>query len=287
MTRREELQEAYEDAMFALLMDYVAESEGEKALEENRVLQEDPDAEVPQEVRRACLKEIHRAFRKKSARSVGRITMKVINKVALVALLGTLLFSTAFAISPEFRVGTLNMLIDTVNEGVSFRISTQPVSERAGLEDLYPNLIPDGYELIDEGAFAGTYWVDYQNSPGDRLEIELSPSGHFDTEGAELEPTQIQGLPAYIIDQLSLEGDNHGIIKVIVLNEAEGYILSVISIPHSTTAPPPSAVMALSTSQRVFLNNLCCTSVEVVSSVMGTTHIKVQEVYKHGKEISW
>lgn len=115
MTRREELQEAYEDAMFALLMDYVAESEGEKALEENRVLQEDPDAEVPQEVRRACLKEIHRAFRKKSARSVGRITMKVINKVALVALLGTLLFSTAFAISPEFRVGTLNMLIDTVN----------------------------------------------------------------------------------------------------------------------------------------------------------------------------
>ena len=37
MTRREELQEAYEDAMFALLMDYVAESEGEKALEENRV----------------------------------------------------------------------------------------------------------------------------------------------------------------------------------------------------------------------------------------------------------
>ena len=239
MTRREELQEAYEDAMFALLMDYVAESEGEKALEENRVLQEDPDAEVPQEVRRACLKEIHRAFRKKSARSVGRITVRVINKVALVALLGTLLFSTAFAISPEFRVGTLNMLIDTVNEGVSFRISTQPVSERAGLEDLYPNLIPDGYELIDEGAFAGTYWVDYQNSPGDRLEIELSPSGHFDTEGAELEPTQIQGLPAYIIDQLSLEGDNHGIIKVIVLNEAEGYILSVISIPHSTTAPPP------------------------------------------------
>ena len=47
MTRREELQEAYEDAMFALLMDYVAESEGKKALEENRALQEDPDAEVP------------------------------------------------------------------------------------------------------------------------------------------------------------------------------------------------------------------------------------------------
>lgn len=239
MTRREELQEAYEDAMFALLMDYVAESEGKKALEENRALQKDPNAEVPQEVRRTCLKEINRAFRKKYARSVGRITMKVINKVALVALLGTLLFSTAFAISPEFRVGTLNMLIDTVNEGVSFRISMQPVSEQTSLEDLYPDFIPDGYELADEGAFTSTYWAHYQNRQGDRLEITLSPSGHFDTEGAELEPTQIHGLPAYIIAQLNLDGDKHGIIKVIVLNEAEGYILSVISIPHSTTAPPP------------------------------------------------
>ena len=239
MTRREELQEAYEDAMFALLMDYVAESEGKKALEENRALQEDPDAEVPQEVRRACLKEIRRAFRKKSARSVGRITMKVINKVAIVALVGTLLFSTAFAVSPEFRAGTLNMLIDTFNDGVSFHISSPSASEWTDLDDLHPAFVPEGFEMIEEDAFAGTYWVDYQNSPGDRLEIELSPSGRFDIEDTELEPTQIHGLPAYIIDQLNLEGDNHGIIKVIVLNEAEGYILSVISIPHSTTAPPP------------------------------------------------
>ena len=38
MTRREKLQEAIEEAMFALLMDYVAEAEGKKALEENRAL---------------------------------------------------------------------------------------------------------------------------------------------------------------------------------------------------------------------------------------------------------
>lgn len=239
MTMREELQEAYEDAMFALLMDYVAESEGKKALEENRALQEDPDAEVPQEVRRACLKEINRAFRKKSARSVGRITMKVINKVALVALLGTLLFSTAFAVSPEFRVGTLNMLIDTINGGVSFQISAQPVSERTKLKDLYPSYIPGEYVLTDEGEFTDSYWVYYQNKQGDRLEIRLSPSGRFDMEGVELEFIQVCGLQAYVIDQTGLVGDDHGTVKVIVMNEAEGYILSVSSLPHSNTAPAP------------------------------------------------
>ena len=34
MTRREELRQAHEDALFALMMDYVAEEEGKKELEE-------------------------------------------------------------------------------------------------------------------------------------------------------------------------------------------------------------------------------------------------------------
>ena len=237
MTRREELQEAYEDAMFALLMDYVAESEGKKALEENRALQEDPDAEVPQEVRRACLKEINRAFRKQSARSVGRITMKVINKVALVALVGTLLFTTAFAVSEDFRVGTLNILVDAVGESVDFRISSQPSTGQADLTDLRPSYIPEGYKLVDEGSLAGVYWVDYQNDQEDRLEIYLSPSSDFDTEGAELESTEICGFPAYIIDQTNLPGDKYGTCKVIIINEAEGYILSVMSAPRLGNIP--------------------------------------------------
>ena len=215
MTRREELQEAYEDAMFALLMDYVAESEGKKALEENRALQEDPDAEVPQEVRRACLKEIRRAFRKKSARSVGRITMKVINKVAIVALVGTF------------------------NDGVSFHISSPSASEWTDLDDLHPAFVPEGFEMIEEDTFAGDFWVYYENNQGDRLEIDVSRNGSFDTEGAKIEPIQVCGIPAYLIDQTNLSGDKHGIAKVIVVNETDGYILSVNSTPHSALVPAP------------------------------------------------
>ena len=53
MKRQEQLQEAYEDALFTLLMNHVAELHGKQALQENRALREDPDAEVPQDIRRA------------------------------------------------------------------------------------------------------------------------------------------------------------------------------------------------------------------------------------------
>ena len=240
MTRREELRQAHEDALFALMMDYVAEEEGKKALEENDALLDDPKAEVPKEVRRACLKKINRAFRRRAVRSAGRISMKAINKVVLAALVGALFFSTAFAAFPEFRVRTLNMIINTVNESISLRPAEADISEQVGaLEDPYPGYVPEGYELTEEGAFANVYWAYYQNEQGDRLEVDISPGGTFDTAGAVLEKTEICGRPAIVIDQTELEGDMHGIVKVLVLSETDGYVISAVSIPHSNAVPAP------------------------------------------------
>ena len=47
MTKREQLREEYEDALFALMMDEFAVAEGEKALEENVRLKIDPVFVVP------------------------------------------------------------------------------------------------------------------------------------------------------------------------------------------------------------------------------------------------
>ena len=54
MTRREILMEQYEDARFALLMDAVAESQGQKAIEENRRLRDSGELEVPASVHQRC-----------------------------------------------------------------------------------------------------------------------------------------------------------------------------------------------------------------------------------------
>ena len=60
MTRREQLQDQFEDARFALLMDNLAWQEGERLLEENERLKHDPSADVPAEVTERCLKVINR-----------------------------------------------------------------------------------------------------------------------------------------------------------------------------------------------------------------------------------
>lgn len=50
VTKREQLRESYEEALFALLMDEVAVAQGKEALEENERLKRNPDAAVPEQV---------------------------------------------------------------------------------------------------------------------------------------------------------------------------------------------------------------------------------------------
>ena len=54
MNRAEKLQEQYEDALFALLMDRIVVSEGEAALKEMEMLEEDPDFIVPDSCIHRC-----------------------------------------------------------------------------------------------------------------------------------------------------------------------------------------------------------------------------------------
>lgn len=72
MKTREQLQEEYEDALFALLMYDVAELEGRRAAEENGRLLNDPNARVPEELDRKCLQLINRHFLKKKLLRVAK-----------------------------------------------------------------------------------------------------------------------------------------------------------------------------------------------------------------------
>ena len=72
MTRREELQEQYEDALFALWMNEVAEAEGEELLKLNEQLKEDPDAAMPDELLQTCLNTIRRITRRERAVRFGQ-----------------------------------------------------------------------------------------------------------------------------------------------------------------------------------------------------------------------
>lgn len=64
MHEQEKLYEQYEDAVFALLMDKVAEENGKKLLQQNEELLADPYAAVPETLSKRCLRTIKKAYRK-------------------------------------------------------------------------------------------------------------------------------------------------------------------------------------------------------------------------------
>ena len=59
-----------------------------------------------------CIQTIKRGFAKERRHTVGRITYRVLNRVAMIAVICALLFVTAFAASSEIRSKTINLLIE-------------------------------------------------------------------------------------------------------------------------------------------------------------------------------
>ncbi len=198
MTRREQLQEQYEDALFALLMDEVATAEGEKALEENERLKNDPDAVVPAEVRQKCLRSIRRRFAVKNARAVGRFTARAFSKVALVAGIAAMLFTVAFAASETVRTNTLNLVVEVFDDHTAFSF--------AGSDDgcrVVAGWLPEGYvlESQSEDSLGSDYL--YRKSEDEYFSIFFTTGDGTvlgaDTEDAEVRSIAINGTRATLV----------------------------------------------------------------------------------------
>lgn len=202
MNRHERLQEQYEDSLFALLMDEVAAMEGQRAIEENERLQNDPAAAVPEDVDRRCMRTIHRHFARQKARAAGRVTLKVAKRVTLAAGIGAILFTTAFALSEELRAGVLNLMIETFETNTEFRFtrSDEPAAPR-----LEVRWMPNGYALVDQGSDDLGTWYEYQNTEGAMINISCEKADELatriDTEDAEAEYIQIQNSQAMLVEE--------------------------------------------------------------------------------------
>ena len=172
MTRREQLLEQYEDALFALLMDEVAKSEGEKLLEENERLKQDPNSDIPDSVMKRCYNVINREFSKKNAVALCRTSIKVFNKIAVFALVVTLLFTGAFAVSESLRVQTFNLLIETFERNTDYRFTSSSYSENdLGFE---VGWLPEGFVITKQNSGQHAAWADYEGPDGQLLSINVS-----------------------------------------------------------------------------------------------------------------
>ncbi len=227
--RREELQEQYEDALFALLMDDYIEEEGKRLQEENERLKNDPSAAVPEEARQRCLKTIRRELARMDRRTAGRAALRVLKKTAVVTVICMFLFTTAFAMNPEFRAGTLNLFMEVTEQYTMFGIGkhaepsgTLPTLFRDGLLLGYrlPE-VPEGFAVDDGESGLHQGWIRYVNDDGATLLFTVDQAdgqGHLiDTENAQVENIRIHECDGMVVEKRYQFEDGVAIDSVVVV----------------------------------------------------------------------
>ena len=211
VNRRERLIDNYEDALFAVLMDKVAEEEGAKLREENQRLQEDPAFEVPEHVDAVARQTIRKAFAGKNRHSALHVAKRVLNTVAMIVLICSAIFATAYAAFPEVRVRTLNYLIQSSE--VSSRLVLLNDDDKSNRiisnnEDLiicgYSIPQIEGFSIIgmNEDRLGG--WVEYQSVTGETVRIGISTSNtkYLDTENVDsIEDVSIHGYSGILLEK--------------------------------------------------------------------------------------
>lgn len=178
--------------MFALMLDHLAEEEGQELLKQAEMLNRDPNAAVPGELDQKCREIIGKAGQKAQRERTRRWMVKTLQRVAMVAILAGLLFAVAYATIPEVRVGFLNLIL-TLHED-STDLSVQPEKledeEKEG-NPLYRYTLPelpkeyDREIVCDEESWYRMYW--YETSERVIFRISLTQGDESTNYGIDTE----------------------------------------------------------------------------------------------------
>lgn len=205
MTEHERLLEEFEDARFALLMEGVARKEGERLEALNEMLQENPEAAVPESVDKRCLDAIDRHFARERRWNGLRRTGKVLRLAAVIMTISVLLFTSAFALSEDFRVATLNLMLTVTEKYTQFDIKDSSENNKQAspsgstmsfeyFENAEIGWMPEGYQYT-HGEYNEYAW--FENESGYYFCVAIhSGTGNLlmDTENTDsLEKVCING----------------------------------------------------------------------------------------------
>lgn len=231
MKNREQLWEDYEEARFALLMDALAEAEGEEALRLSEALNRDPEGALPPEVDRRCEAVIRGAFVQRRLHATGRTAVRWLTKVLVAATLVAFMFAAAFALSEDVRVATLNAVIEVMDDRTQITFegaggdaggTAAPPAEGTAAEDgleYHYNIalewVPEGYEL-EGGSEADGGMVNYLSPVDGLLAVSVIPYSensvlNLNTEGCTKREITVQGHPAtlYVTGEEMLQKAYH------------------------------------------------------------------------------
>ena len=221
MDRRQELLEQYEDALFALAMDEVAVEQGRAYLEENRRLREE---EVPQSVLLRGRRTLRRAFARRGLNQAGRLGSRAMRVASTLCLLFLVVFTSAFAALPQFRVDTFNFVIETFGDDKALYFGTASAANVSDTPEIIATWRPAGYSLTSSGSSNDRVWIQFSNSDGGLIVVNWfsaeSVSVLRDQENGQVTNISVRGTEAILITK---EAE----YQVILPNAVDGSTLAV------------------------------------------------------------
>ena len=204
MTRHEELLEKYTDAYFALLIEEVSIDEGSRLDRVNEMLRQYPNVAVPEALNQRCIQIIDRYFAVQRRQKTLQSLKKVMYRVAVLVMIASTLFTTAYAFSESFR-----MLIGRFGTHAQLRLEAPvTIKNTATPYDISAEWLPDGYVFTEERRSSQSIWKQYAAADARLIEVStyIDPNVtiSLDSEDAEVKPLEIQGKSALMIEK---EGD--------------------------------------------------------------------------------
>lgn len=195
---RDQLQEQYEDALFALLMDDLAVKQGREYQAENEELKQDAAFAVPERTFNRCIRRINRCFNGKALKQAGKMAWNAVAKLPVAVFAGLLLLTSAMAVSPRFRADTLQFVSRFTRGSAEIVSYTEDhgIYLPDGLLTVKVDWYPEGYSLSKMYESQDYFSCTYENGSGGLIYVDVSGAASvssIDTYNAKVTNVTVQG----------------------------------------------------------------------------------------------
>ena len=153
-------------------MDDLAAAEGERLLELNQQLQDDPDAAIPDEVRQRCIDVINREFAKKRRAASVQRAKKVLKILPWAVVIAMALMAVAMAAFPAFRASVLNVLKINANDNTTWSFNSSSKAVNNGLS--FSIDLPESFEAKNISITPDIETIDYQSKTNPEVTISAT-----------------------------------------------------------------------------------------------------------------
>ena len=149
---------------------------------------------------------------------MGHIFAGVMRKTAMIALIAMLLFTMAFATSTDFRIKTLNWIIEVFDDRTEFSFVEQESIDNIKNQgkEVVVEWIPEGFSQCNQSENKFAFRMDYCSDDGEEFSIAVFDGTNMkfgvDTEDAEVESVDIQG-------EEGIMASKNGIIQIAWANQ--------------------------------------------------------------------